>query len=78
MWQISLTERILLTKYHKLENENKELENKLAEYRASLLTMKANITELKGLNKILVNQISSLSSKLKQCPNSTPSMKDEM
>ena len=66
MPRISLSERILLTKYHKLENEKKELENKLAEYRASLLTMKANITELKELNKILVDQISSLSSKLKQ------------
>lgn len=65
MWKITLSERILLTKYHRLENKNRELENKNAEYRASLLTMKENITELKELNKILVNQISSLSSKLK-------------
>ena len=78
MWKITLSERVLLTKYHRLENTNRELENKIAEYRASLLTMKENITELKELNKILVKQISSLSSKLKQCPNSTPSMKDEM
>lgn len=67
--KVSLNERILLVKYHKQEKEKKELEQKLAEYRASLLTMKENITELKELNKILVNQISSLSSKLKQWAN---------
>ena len=67
--KISLSERILLTKYHKLENKNKELENKLSEYRESFETMKDYITELKGINKVLVNQISNLSLQIKSWVN---------
>lgn len=61
--KISLSERILITKYHKLERQNKELEDKLQQYRESFQTMKDNLTELKELNKVLVNQISNLSLK---------------
>ena len=62
MPKITISERILATKYHRLERENKELQDKLDQYRASFETMKDNITELKHINKVLVNQISSLSS----------------
>jgi hypothetical protein len=40
--------------------------------------MKDNLTELKHLNKVLVNQISILSSKQNQWAKSIPSMKNEM
>jgi hypothetical protein len=40
--------------------------------------MKDNLTELKHLNKVLVNQISFLSSKQNQWANLIPSMKNEM
>ena len=66
--KISLSERILITKYHKLEREKQELQDKLNQYRASFETMKGNITELKELNKILTNQISYLSSKTNPWP----------
>ena len=69
---------MLTAQNHKQEKEIKELKQKLHEYRESLLTMKDNLTEIKQLNKTLVNQISLLSFKLKSCPNSTPSMRDEM
>jgi len=78
MKHISLNERMLTAQNHKQEKEIKELKQKLHEYRESLLTMKDNLTEIKQLNKTLVNQISLLSFKLKSCPNSTHSMRDEM
>ena len=62
MAKISLSERMLIAQYHKKERQLKELEAKLEWYKESFETMKDNITELKHLNKVLVNQISSLSS----------------
>ena len=75
---VTLNERILIAQYHKKEKEIKELENKLAEYREQLLTMKDNLDEVKRLNTVLVNQISSLSLQIKSCPKSIPSMRNEM
>ena len=69
---------MLTAQNHKQEKEIKELKQKLHEYRESLLTMKDNLTEIKQLNKTLVNQISLLSFKLKSCPNWIHSMRDEM
>ena len=63
---VSINERMLTAQNHKQEKEIRELEQKLNEYRESLLTMKDNLTEVKELNKVLVNQISSLSLQLKQ------------
>lgn len=78
MKHISISERILIAQYHKKEREIKELQEQLSQYKESLRTMKDNLTEVKQLNKTLVNQISLLSSKIKSCPNSIPSMRDEM
>ena len=66
---ISLNERILIAQYHKKENEIKQLKEKLDQYKESLQIMKSNLDEVKHLNTVLVNQISSLSSKIKSCPN---------
>lgn len=63
MTKISLSERILIAQYHKKEEEIKQLKEQLSQYRESFKTMTDNITELKHLNQVLVNQISSLSPK---------------
>lgn len=65
MPQISISERILIAQYHKKEREIKELKEQLEQYKESLRTMKNNLNEVKELNKVLVNQISSLSLQLK-------------
>ena len=75
---ISINERMLIAQYHKQEKEIKELKDKLLQYRESFQTMKDNLTELKHLNKVLVNQISFLSSKQNQWANLIPSTTDEM
>lgn len=75
---VSLNERMLTAQLHKKEQEIKELKEQLEQYLESLRTMKDNLTEVKELNKVLVNQISLLSLQIKQCPKSIPSMKDEM
>ena len=75
---VTINERMLIAQYHKQEKEIKELKDKLLQYRESFQTMKDNLTELKHLNKVLVNQISFLSSKQKQWAKSIPSMKNEM
>ena len=75
---VTINERMLIAQYHKQEKEIKELKDKLLQYRESFQTMKDNLTELKHLNKVLVNQISLLSFKQKQWVNSIPSMKNEM
>ncbi len=67
--KISFNERILIAQYHKKENQIKELQDQLEQYKESLQIMKQHLTEVKDLNKILVNQISLLSSKVKSCPN---------
>ena len=66
---ISLNERILIAQYNKKERELKELKEQLEQYKESLQIMKSNLDEVKHLNTVLVNQISSLSSKIKSCPN---------
>lgn len=66
---VTINERMLTAQNHKQEKEIRELKQKLNEYRESLLTMKDNLTEVKELNKVLVNQISSLSLQLKQWVN---------
>ncbi len=66
---VTLNERILIAQYHKKENQIKELQDQLEQYKESLQIMKQHLTEVKDLNKILVNQISLLSSKVKSCPN---------
>ena len=63
MTKISLSERMLIAQYHKKEEEIKQLKEQLSQYRESFKTMSDNITELKHLNQVLVNQISSLSPK---------------
>lgn len=76
--RISVKERILVAQYHKKEREIKELKEQLEQYKESLRTMKNNLDETKYLNKVLVNQISSLSLQIKSWAKSIPSMKDEM
>lgn len=76
--RISVNERILVAQYHKKEREIKELKEQLEQYKESLRTMKNNLDETKHLNKVLVNQISSLSLQIKSWAKSIPSMKDEM
>ena len=63
--RISVNERILVAQYHKKEREIKELKEQLEQYKESLRTMKNNLDEEKHLNKVLVNQISSLSLQIK-------------
>lgn len=62
MKHISDSERLLQASYHKKEAEIKELKTKLEEYKEQFETMVDHITELKHLNKVLCNQISTLSS----------------
>lgn len=76
--KISFNERILIAQYHKKEREIKELKEQLEQYKESLQTMKTNLDTQKHLNKVLVTQISSLSSQLKSCPNSIHSTSNEM
>jgi len=66
---VSINERMLTAQLHKKEQEIKELKEQVQQYLVSLRTMKDNLDEVKHLNKVLVNQISSLSLQLKQCPN---------
>ena len=75
---VTINERILIAQNHKQEKEIKELKDKLLQYRESFQTMKDNLTELKHLNKVLVNQISFLSSKQNQWANLIPSTTNEM
>lgn len=63
---VSINERMLTAQLHKKEQEIKELKEQAQQYLESLRTMKNNLTEVKELNKVLVNQISSLSLQLKQ------------
>lgn len=76
--RISVNERILVAQYHKKEREIKELKEQLEQYKESLRTMKNNLDETKHLNKVLVNQISSLSLQIKSWAKSIPSITDEM
>jgi hypothetical protein len=54
-----------MAQYHKKERDIKELKEQLEQYKESLRTMKNNLDETKHLNKVLVNQISSLSLQIK-------------
>lgn len=63
MKHVTLNERMLTAQYHKQEKTIKELNERLLQYREQLETMTNHITELKDLNKVLVNQIYSLSHK---------------
>ena len=65
---VSLNERMLTAQLHKKEQEIKELKEQVQQYIESLRTMKNNLNEVKELNKVLVNQISSLSLQIKSCP----------
>lgn len=60
---VTLNERMLTAQNHKQEKTIKELNERLLQYREQLETMANHITELKDLNKVLVNQIYSLSHK---------------
>ena len=75
---VTVNERILMAQYHKKEREIKELKEQLEQYKESLRTMKDNLTEAKELNKVLVNQISSLSLQLKSWAKSIPCTIEEM
>ena len=75
---VTINERMLTAQLHKKEQEIKELKEQVQQYLESLKTMKNNLTEVKELNKVLVNQISSLSLQIKSCPNWIPSMRNEM
>ena len=66
---VSTNERMLTAQNHKQEKEIRELKEQIEQYKESLRTMKNNLTEVKDLNKVLVNQISSLSLQLKQWAN---------
>lgn len=66
MQHITLNERMLTSLNHKQEKQIKDLKEQLEQYKESLTIMKENLDTQKHLNKVLVNQISSLSSKLKQ------------
>lgn len=59
---VTINERMLTAQLHKKEQEIKELKEQVQQYLESLRTMKDNLDEVKHLNKVLVNQISSLSS----------------
>jgi phage host-nuclease inhibitor protein Gam len=59
---VTLNERMLTAQLHKKEQEIKALKEQVQQYLESLRTMKDNLDEVKHLNKVLVNQISSLSS----------------
>ena len=61
---ISINERMLTAQTHKQEQTIKELKEQIEQYKESLRTMKDNLTEVKELNKVLVNQISFLSSRV--------------
>ena len=63
---VTINERMLIAQLHKKEQEIKELKEQVQQHIESLKTMKNNLTEVKELNKVLVNQISSLSLQLKQ------------
>lgn len=63
---VTINERMLTAQLHKKEQEIKELKEQVQQYLESLKTMKNNLTEVKELNKVLVNQISSLSFKQNQ------------
>lgn len=63
---VTINERMLTAQLHKKEQEIKELKEQVQQYLVSLKTMKDNLDEVKHLNKVLVNQISSLSLQLKQ------------
>ena len=63
---VSINERMLTAQMHKKEQEIKDLKEQVQQYLESLKTMKNNLTEVKELNKVLVNQISSLSFKQNQ------------
>lgn len=75
---VSTNERMLTAQLHKKEKEVKELKEQLEQYKESLRTMKGNLNEVKHLNKVLVNQISFLSSKQNQWANLIPSTTNEM
>ena len=66
---VTINERMLTAQLHKKEQEIKDLKEQLQQYLESLRMMKNNLTEVKELNKVLVNQISSLSLQLKQWVN---------
>ena len=66
---VTTNERMLTAQIHKKEREVKELKEQLEQYKESLRTMKGNLDEVKHLNKVLVNQISLLSSKQNQWVN---------
>ena len=63
---VTINERMITAQLHKKEQEIKELKGQVQQYLESLRTMKSNLDEVKHLNKVLANQISSLSSKIKQ------------
>ena len=65
---VTINERMLTAQLHKKEQEIKELKEQVQQYIESLRTMKNNLNEVKELNKVLVNQISSLSLQIKSCP----------
>jgi phage shock protein A len=60
---VTINERMLTAQIHKKEQEIKDLKDQVQQYLESLRTMKSNLDEVKHLNKVLVNQISFLSSK---------------
>jgi phage host-nuclease inhibitor protein Gam len=58
---VTINERMLTAQLHKKEQEIKALKEQVQQYLESLRMMKDNLDEVKHLNKVLVNQISSLS-----------------
>ena len=64
--KLTTNEKILIAQYHKKEREIKELKQQLEQQKKTLRATELTLDVVKHLNQVLVNQISSLSSKLKQ------------
>lgn len=64
--KLTTNEKILIAQYHKKEREIKELKQQLEQQKKTLRATELKLDVVKHLNQVLVNQISSLSSKLKQ------------
>ena len=64
--KLTTNEKILIAQYHKKEREIKELKQQLEQQKKTLKATELKLDVVKHLNQVLVNQISSLSSKLRQ------------
>lgn len=66
MKHISDSERLTNAILRKREEQIQNLQETIDQYKEQLKTMTSHITELKGLNKVLCNQIYSLTHKVNE------------